>query len=129
MSYEKKFDEWNVLKRRVNARDALPSFKEREVWWCYLGVNVGFEEDGKHVEFSRPVLVLKKFSNNLFLGIPFTTKLKDHPHYHKIVFQQKEESALLMQVRATSSKRLIDKVGRLSGDEFAKIKQAVKDLL
>ena len=31
---------------------------------------MGFEEDGKNDNFVRPVLVLKKFNNDMFLGIP-----------------------------------------------------------
>lgn len=37
------------------------------------------EQDGKNAEFTRPVLVLRKFNHSLFLGIPLTTNRKNHP--------------------------------------------------
>jgi mRNA interferase MazF len=53
-----------------------PLFKERDIWWVSIGVNVGFEEDGKHEKFLRPVLILKKFNKELFLGIPNSDKIQ-----------------------------------------------------
>jgi len=40
---EKDFDKWNMKKKKLdkNKRDLL--FKEGEIWWCSLGVNIGEE--------------------------------------------------------------------------------------
>lgn len=56
---EKNFDKWNGEKKRVNIRDENTLFHEREVWWCSLGVNIGFEQDGKNDIFERPVLIIR----------------------------------------------------------------------
>jgi len=48
----KDFNFWNDQKKLTNDLD--PSniyFKEREIWWCHLGANVGQEQDGKGVRF------------------------------------------------------------------------------
>ena len=52
------FDIWNEVKKLTHARDDIAEifFYEREVWWCRLGANVGFEQDGKGEHFQRPIL-------------------------------------------------------------------------
>jgi len=32
-------------------------YKKRETWICNIGENIGFEEDGKGNEFTRPVII------------------------------------------------------------------------
>ncbi len=56
----KKFDQWNDLKKEVNDRNEKFYVNPREVRYAHLGINIGFEEDGKGNDFKRPVLVLKK---------------------------------------------------------------------
>ncbi|MEZ5059725.1 MAG: hypothetical protein R2879_22050 [Saprospiraceae bacterium] len=43
----KNFDAWNDLKKLVNERNELFYINKREIRYTYLGVNIGFEEDGK----------------------------------------------------------------------------------
>ena len=47
---EKDFDRWNKLKKAINASEESERvyFHEGDIWWVRLGVNVGFEIDGKH---------------------------------------------------------------------------------
>ncbi len=78
-------------------------FKERDIWWTSIGVNVGFEEDGKHEKFIRPVLVLKKFNRMLFLGVPMSTKFKDNKYYFKVTVKGKNVSILISQIRVFSA--------------------------
>jgi len=59
---EKSFDEWNTCKKALQKKGLYPTFKEREVWWCYLGANIGHEIDGSDSEFVRPALVLRRFN-------------------------------------------------------------------
>ena len=49
---EKDFDKWNIIKKQVNTKEVIRDlfFYEREVWWCSLGLNVGYEQDGKNDE-------------------------------------------------------------------------------
>ena len=32
-------------------------FRDGEIWWARLGVNIGYEMDGKNSNFARPVTV------------------------------------------------------------------------
>jgi len=54
-----------------------PAFpKSGEVWMCTLGQNLGREQNGGPRDFSRPVLVIKKFNNEIFWVVPLSTKTK-----------------------------------------------------
>jgi hypothetical protein len=57
--YIKDFDGWNNEKQRINKTDKKRFFKEREIWWCALGINIGVEIDGKNGAYERPVLIFK----------------------------------------------------------------------
>ena len=76
---EKDFDRWNHEKKRLNAADARLYFHDGEIWWAHLGINVGFEIDGKRSDFSRPVIILKKYNQFSFLALPLTTNAKASP--------------------------------------------------
>jgi mRNA interferase MazF len=127
--YTKNFKAWNALKTQLNEEAKRPNFKEREIWWCCIGVNVGDEMDGKNERFNRPVLVIRKFNKNLFWGIPLSTKIKDNPFYLLINFKGMPQSALLTQIRIFESKRLTHKIGQLSENEFFDVKDALKKML
>jgi hypothetical protein len=47
--YHKDLDRWNELKKKIDSypADNVPYFHEREIWFCSIGHNVGFEQDGK----------------------------------------------------------------------------------
>lgn len=122
----KDFQTWNIFKIKLNDFHITPTFKEREVWWCSIGVNVGHEEDGKSNRFNRPVLVIKKFNKHLFWGVPLTTKIKEIEHYHKFYFDDVEQCAMLTQMRLLDSKRITHKIGRLAENEFKDIKSKLK---
>ena len=72
---EKDFDRWNKRKKAINASAEIQRvyFHECDIWWVRLGVNVGFEIDGKHKQFARPLIVLKKYNQYSFLALPLST--------------------------------------------------------
>ncbi len=65
----KKFDEWNKVKKQTDNKTIIPNIRQREIYWANIGENIGFEQNGKD-NFMRPLLIFKKFSNNMFFGIP-----------------------------------------------------------
>ena len=74
---QKDFDIWNKQKKLLNIRNITNLyFSERQIWWCSIGCNIGSEIDGKHINFERPVLILKKVNKAQFIGIPLTSKKK-----------------------------------------------------
>ena len=125
----KDFDNWNIQKKKTQAIPERALFKEREVWWCSLGVNVGDEQDGKGRTFSRPVLVLKKFNRNVFVGVPFSTQLKNNQFYYHVHFKGIDQSVVLSQVRLMDAKRFGIKMGEISPQEVENIKDKIKKLI
>ena len=72
--HAKDFDRWNEKKKHVEATERIFYVKEREIWWCMLGVNVGREIDGKNDVFERPVLNTEGLEQG---------NISDSPTYHK----------------------------------------------
>ena len=126
---EKDFDTWNKHKKAVNGTEITLYFYEREVWWATIGVNVGFEQDGKGDRFARPVLILRKFSKNVFLGVPLTTAKRDTKYHYSFSFLDGTSTALLSQVRLFDSKRLLVKMGRISEKKFEEIRKKIRLLI
>lgn len=128
---KKDFDNWNKEKKQVNEKEIAYDFfyHPREVWWCAIGANVGVEADGKHNNFERPILVVKKFNKDQFWGIPLTSNEKVGEFYQKIKHDAGISWASLSQIRVFSSKRLLRKIGMISEDEFEMVHNKLKGLL
>lgn len=121
----KDFEDWHRVKQRLDARHPIPIFHEREIWWCSMGVNIGFEVYGKGPSFSRPVLIVRKFSPATFLGIPLSTKTKNSEFYYPITFQGQTTSAVFDQMRTMDGRRLADFMVKLPDVQFRTIKNAL----
>ena len=70
---QKDFDTWNLQKKQINNKHRRITFHEREIWWCSLGLNIGFEQDGKNYLYERPVLVIRKFNKHTLWILPLTS--------------------------------------------------------
>ena len=129
-NYLKDFDRWNELKKKLHIRNEEILFHEREIWWCSLGINVGFEENGKNEMFERPVLILRKFNKYILWIIPLTRSKKDGDYYYRITQGEEDDSVVILsQIRLISSKRLLRKMRMLKEPEFEDIKNKVKKFL
>lgn len=126
----KDFNLWHKRKNEINNSNKNVFYHEREVWWCSLGLNIGFEQDGKGEDFSRPVLIIKGFSKNVFLCVPLTTRNKEGKYYHGINLKDGvERKVILSQLRLVDSKRLKEKIQTLDEEQFMKIKNAITKLI
>lgn len=126
----KDFDGWNEQKKETDAREQAPLYREREIRWCRLGTNVGFEQDGSGADRSRPVLILKGFSRAVCLIIPLTTSQKRNPYHFPLGnVGGRQAAAILSQLRLVDTKRLDQKIADLDVGIFESAKKAVKDLL
>jgi len=126
---EKEFDRWNVQKKNIDSFVNKRVFHEREIWFISIGENVGFEQNGKGDEFLRPVIVYKKFSKNVFLGIPLTKTVRTGNFYADFEFQTRRSTAILSQVRLFDSKRLKYVIGKMSVGDYGKVKEKLIELL
>jgi hypothetical protein len=44
----KNYKNWCDLKYKINKSERFLSFYAKEIWWCSLGLNIGYEQDGKN---------------------------------------------------------------------------------
>ena len=127
---KKDFDKWNEIKSGIHDNNQPKLYHARQIWWCSLGVNVGFEQDGSGEEYQRPVLIFKGFSKDTCLVFPLTTSTQEHPMRIPIGIVDKEmASVIISQPRLIDTRRLVEKIGFLDKDIFEIIRKAVKDML
>jgi mRNA interferase MazF len=125
----KDFDNWNRLKYKIDRRTSdSPYYKEREIRWCNLGLNVGYELDGKGPDHSRPVLILKGFSRNVCLVAPLTTSKKKNIYHAYLGDVDGRDSFLIIsQIRLIDTKRLDSLICTLEPELFQEIKNTIKN--
>ena len=127
----KDFDTWNELKKVVDEKEIEPNlfFRERQVWWCSLGLNIGIESDGKHELFKRPVLILKVFNSYMIWVVPLTSKIKSTEFYRKIVYESGTSWACITQIRTISTKRLLRRVGVVNEADFEEVLSGIRSYI
>ena len=128
----KDFDKWNELKKKIDKKNDLPDNfpKEGEVWMSSVGVNVGYEQNGSEDNFSRPMLIIKKFNNHMFWAIPLSTKQKDFDFYFNYTDPNDQKvSAILAQMKLVSVKRLKRDIYIIPKELFGQIKEKLKSFL
>ena len=120
----KDFENWNAIKIKTDNRISRIKVHEGEVYWCRFGINIGGEIIGKGKYFLRPVLVLKKYTGNVFLGVPLTSQSKKGDWYFSIEIKGSQTTFVLNQARPLDKKRLQEKMFQISEDKLKKIKEA-----
>lgn len=127
---EKNFENWHSEKSKLHDEKIRPNFHEREIWFASVGLNIGFEQDGRGDNFLRPVIVIKKFNKEVLWGIPMTKTDKKGKYYFQFNFDNKKSSvAILSQIRLIDSKRLQYKIGDLNEADFLEIKRKLTQFL
>ena len=108
--------------------------KPREIFWVKIGQNLGSEQYGKDKDFTRPVIIIRKLTHDLFVGIPLTSSLKDNDYFHTFSYTNNtrgelNNSAMILQLRTFSIKRVLSKIGIVNKDDFDKIVEKTKRLI
>lgn len=111
--YFKDFDKWNEIAKSVDSdnKNREVFFREQEIWWCAIGVNIGSEIDGKNDLFERPVLILRKINKDLLLIAPLTSKIKNDDFRILTSCDGIDSQILLFQCKVISVQRLIKRIG------------------
>ncbi|OGG68504.1 hypothetical protein A3C20_02100 [Candidatus Kaiserbacteria bacterium RIFCSPHIGHO2_02_FULL_55_25] len=122
----KDFDRWNGEKKKLHASEREVLFHEREIWWCSLGVNIGFEQDGTNELFERPVLVMRKFNRDVLWILPLTRSDKRNRYYVPITVGDANSAVILSQLRLISSKHLQRYMHKLPQGQFKEIVRLVQ---
>jgi len=127
---KKDFKKWHDKKSLVDEIEVRPFFHEREIWYCTMGANVGFEQDGNGEGFLRPAIIFRKFNSEIFWAIPLTRTQKETKYYFQFIFQDDTPSvAILSQMKLMDARRLDHKIGDISKDDFGKLTKKFKDIL
>lgn len=125
----KDFDKWNKEKKELHKKDVELYYHEREIWWCYLGLNIGTEQDGNNKKFLRPVVIVRAFGQSTCLIIPLTTANKKHALRIPIgKVKDKEAMAVLSQMKVIDTKRLLEKIDFMEKNTFLKLRKAIRNL-
>jgi mRNA interferase MazF len=94
-------------------------------------VNIGVEQDGKWDDFSRPLVIVKKRNRHSFYALPLTSVDKSKSIHHVEIWDfeaHKQSSASLAQLKVVASKRLIEKKGMISKNDYKKLLEKIKEL-
>jgi mRNA interferase MazF len=128
---KKDFTRWHEVKEKVDNLDSTNHyFNERDIWWCYCGVNIGMEQDGKGDMFLRPVLVFKKFNRRLCWVLPLSTRVSKGDFFFPLLSESNTiRMAIIPQMRMIDIKRLINKIDLISNQEYGYIKEKVIDFI
>ena len=130
LEMKKEFDKWNQEKKRIHNNEQGRFYHEREIWWCSLGVNVGFEQDGTNKDFQRPVLVLKGFSRHVCLVVPLTTSKKKNKYHSSVGVINSEESFIITsQLRLIDTRRFTDRLTVLDKEIFDELRKTIRGLI
>ncbi|MCX6712766.1 MAG: type II toxin-antitoxin system PemK/MazF family toxin [Candidatus Vogelbacteria bacterium] len=130
--FMKDFDLWNEVKKLLENEEEPPDKfpKEGEVWMSSLGRNIGYEQNGSGDNFSRPVLIVKKFNNHMFWVIPLSTKQKSFDFYFNYTDPNSQKvSAILAQIRLMSVKRFKRKLYDLDNQKLGEVRLKLKSFL
>ncbi len=128
--------EAHTFKQRCNQKQSMYNktkeifFKERDVFFISMWKNIRFEQNGKWINFTRPVVIIKKFNNDIFWWIALSTKEKQWKYYFKFKTNNNiNQYAILSQLRLYDKNRLIKKIGMINQKEFFNLKEKIKHLL
>lgn len=130
----KNFDEWNKNKKKIELRryesEEIENIFEGDIFWAYLGLNIGKEIDGKSDYFSRPVYIYKKIDKITFLVIPLTTSeyYKDDWHLEIDLGKVKKSSLCFNQIKVLDFKRIKSLIFSVDDTIAEQIKLKMNDL-
>ena len=126
---DKDFKKWHSKKTDIERIPERPFFHEGEIWFCHLGANVGSEEDGVGDDFLRPVVIVRKFNDEVFWGIPLTRTQKTSPYYFAFTLGGQVSVAILSQIRLIDARRLGYLIGVALPADVAEIRKRLRQLI
>ena len=122
------FDEWCKIKKYIHEKRGIVYARKKEIWWCALEYNIGFEQNGKNKYYERPVLILKRFNQNLVLIVALSSiSKKTNPYYYHYKLKGRDYSVILSQVKVISTKRLLRKQDIFPKNDFKKVVDKIKN--
>ncbi len=132
---DSQFDVWNEKKKFLDSVQSYKNiyFNQGDIWWCLLGKNIGTESFGKGEHFRRPILILKKLSNESCIALPLGSKFKEGTWFIEITItedgKQVKRWVSLYQIRMLHSKRFERKICQIAPEDMIFVKEKLGALL
>ena len=125
-----KYDKWNRVKKELNNKKEIIQFYQGNIYFMSIGQNIGSESYGKGDYSLRPVLVYKKLSKTLFLGIPLTTKYKEGSFYFTFNYKKGISSTVMLnQMRVYDIRRSKYLSGKINKNIYKKLEEKVQHFI
>lgn len=125
----KDFKKWHEKKSGIDAIPQRPFFHEGEVWFCHLGTNIESEQDGTGADFLRPIVIVRKFNQEVFWAVPLTRTRKKSLYYFSFSFKERISVAILSQIRLVDARRLSHLLGIVSEQDLVELRKRLRDLI
>jgi cytidyltransferase-like protein len=123
-------NKWNEYKKQIDKQENFCQFRQKDIWFLSIGKNIGDEQYGKGDEFLRPVLVYKKFSKRIFLGIPLSTTKNKGSYYFSFEYKKDTIStANFSQIKIFDIKRAKYRSGFIKNKDFKALSDKLNKLL
>jgi len=124
------FNKWNIKKQDIHKKEKNINFREKDILFLSIGLNIGNEQYGKGDNFLRPVLVYKKFNSRTFLGIPLSTKVKVGSYYFSFSYKiDITSTANFSQMKVFDIKRASYRSGTIKQNDFENLSKKLIKLL
>ncbi|OGO17690.1 MAG: growth inhibitor PemK [Chloroflexi bacterium RBG_16_48_8] len=99
--------------------------KRGEVWWVNFDPSIGGE-----IQKQRPAIIVSNDASNQYLNrlqvIPLTSRVdRVYPSEAVIRINRRQSKAMADQLTTVSKKRLVNRMGKLSGSDLAKVEHAI----
>ncbi len=116
----KNFDNWNKKKKEINDFYKHKNTHQGEVWWAFVGLNIGYEQNGGK-KFQRPIVVLHRINYKLVLVAPLTSQIKNSNSnfYYQFKNTKVKSTVILPQIKVMSTKRLHRKIEKIPKEEYS----------
>jgi len=124
------FDQRNKEKKLIDRKkDFKVFFKQRDIFFMRMWKNIRFEQNGKWLDFARPIVIIKKFNNDIFRWVALSSKVKEWEYYYNFDMVWIIQCAIISQLRLYDKNRLIKKIWMINKKDFFELKQKIKNLL
>ena len=123
------FDQRNIQKKDIHLQKQQIFFKERDVFFIRMWQNIRFEQNWKWIDFRRPIVIIKKFNNDVFWWIALSTKQKIWLYYYNFSVDDVQQYAIISQLRLYDKNRLVKKIWMIDSKSFFELKEKIKNLL
>ncbi len=107
------------IEKTISLRQSHHVLQRGDVWYAYIGINIGVEINGKGDDLIRPVYVYKVVNKDSFICIPLVSQINIESH--RLCIDGRIGYLSYMQIRALSTKRCIRFLTQLKEDECQNI--------